>query len=264
MGGYSANCRICGKGWAGPGLKDHVKDAHGLKWNEYTERYRLTATWPPLGAQRPKHLGPWTRTSFDSAMRLGDRIVDVRRRNRDLVQPLLLVLEMLRDDGTWVEMHRWTPTLQPRARRSPHPQEGRMSRQPPEKPSNRLTVRPEELLARQPLLPAVQQTFRGYEGERGPWLGGKYHSRNPPPIRSPEWNPDRVGVSMGRLTIMGVTDAVVARRGRVLVQTLWVVRCACGVYETREVRWQDEQAPACAYCRYTASLVNRGSSRKKR
>lgn len=135
------------------------------------------------------------------------------------------------------------------------------ARQPPIAPRARLTAAPEEILTRRPLLQALDQMDSGWQAERGPRLQG-YHSRAPLPLRTDlgYGQRDLTGLKVDRLTVVGLaqfpTDRDGAGQG-----ARWLVRCLCGIYETRRAaglcgRMRTDRA-MCQACDYVVHLRRR-------
>lgn len=96
----------------------------------------------------------------------------------------------------------------------------------------RLTVQEHEILTRAPLAQAFDQMRPGDMREQGPWLGSAYHSRAPLPVKTQLafGQRDYTGVRIDRLTVIGAVDEAKRKFG-----PRWLVRCDCGIYETRQV-----------------------------
>lgn len=106
---------------------------------------------------------------------------------------------------------------------------------------------------------AARQLSRGIEWQ--PDHKGNPHARTwdiPPPVqkRLPEGGTfkDQTGKQFGRLTVIGYLGKLNAKK-----KAVWLVRCACGFYETRGSRAIDAADPnaACEKCRYL-ERVKRG------
>jgi hypothetical protein len=105
-------------------------------------------------------------------------------------------------------------------------------RQPHLAPRARLTAAPDEILTRRPMLQAVDQMDSGWQAERGPKILG-YHDRAPLPVKRQlaAGQRDFTGVRVGRFTVVGPVDERASGRG-----ARWLVRCDCGIHETRRTR----------------------------
>lgn len=134
-------------------------------------------------------------------------------------------------------------------------------RQAPAAPQQRWTAQPHEILGRRPLQQAVDQMEPGEAGERGPWLKG-YHSRDPIPTTTHLGHGERdlTGLRVDRLVVRGRIDAVTPneRRSARSLGARWLVRCDCGIYETRRApslkgRMRTDRA-MCQRCDYVLHL----------
>jgi hypothetical protein len=86
----------------------------------------------------------------------------------------------------------------------------------------------------------------------------------PPPTRrvadaGPEFV-DFTGRTIGRLTVIGVLDQPADSRGVIA----WVVRCVCGIYETRKSKALKRGTAdcMCQFCNHTQRLRRRGSQQR--
>lgn len=78
---------------------------------------------------------------------------------------------------------------------------------------------------------------------------GRHWKTSPPLRRIPKDTPDLTGIKFGQLTVVGLYAVGTGKYG------LWIVRCACGDYETRKARSiktqsaKDDSTACCSQCR---------------
>jgi hypothetical protein len=122
-----------------------------------------------------------------------------------------------------------------------------------------------------PLMPgdkvAGRVAARGEHFEFTPSQIGKAHSSTPIASRRPAANElgqpnfkDLTGIRIGRFTVLGIASEISTGNGQ-----NWVVRCVCGIYETRKAKFikacvagnnPGEHEPMCDCCAYTRRLQN--------
>lgn len=121
-------------------------------------------------------------------------------------------------------------------------------RVPSAAPQQRLTARHDEIATRAPLLQAARQMEAGWDAERGP-SPSRWYWLDCPDLRPVTSNdPQLVGHRWGRLVVIGML-----KKWRSGSSASWVVRCDCGMYETRSARAirralnPDEGCTRCGY-----------------
>ena len=136
------------------------------------------------------------------------------------------------------------------------------SRSPSVTPQERLTVRPNEILTHTPMLQAVEQMRNGDEAEVGP-RPARWFFDGPPKMKPvPPDAPNLVGQKWGRVTVIGLLD----KRGFSGSNdgASWVIRCSCGMYETRKakaIRNKTNPDEGCTRCSYAATMEHRNKRR---
>lgn len=98
------------------------------------------------------------------------------------------------------------------------------------------------------------------------------HSSSPLPTHAPSRNmlvcpsfEDLTGRAFGRFTVIGLLDAPPEEKSSKKPRQ-WVVRCACGDYETRTaraIRNPNNAHDACDYCLHLQNLRNRETAKAR-
>jgi len=124
---------------------------------------------------------------------------------------------------------------------------------PREWPQHRLTARPDEIQTRAPLRQAALQMTAGEPESCSPLLRNIFSWDGPPRMkRVPHGCPDYTGQRRGRLVVKGLLDKSELGGSK---KASWVVRCDCGMWETRTskaIREANEPDDCCVHCRTIA------------
>lgn len=122
-------------------------------------------------------------------------------------------------------------------------------------PQTRLVVRDHEIPTRAPLFAAAEQMRPGFEAEVGP-RPGRWFFDGPPAMRPVAPNMlDLTGVAWGRVVVVGLLVKKSSNEN-----ASWVIRCACGTYETRRaraIRLKSNPDEACTRCDYVQTAEQR-------
>lgn len=120
-------------------------------------------------------------------------------------------------------------------------------------PQQRPVVRPEEIQTRRPMLAASLQMQRGWDSAKGPRTSRWFWDIKPDTRKIPNGMLDLTGVRSGRMVCVGLAPE--KRGGN---KAAWIVRCDCGMYESRTAKaLRSEQYSwrnMCTQCGYTFNL----------
>lgn len=124
-------------------------------------------------------------------------------------------------------------------------------RQPFSHPQNRLTARPNEIITRKPLMQASCQMQKGDPQSCSPKLRSILSWDGAPKMKPvPKNTPDITGKRSGSLVVKGLLDKSGFGNGN--AKASWVVRCDCGMWETRTykaITSGRETHDCCVHCR---------------
>lgn len=138
----------------------------------------------------------------------------------------------------------------------------------PDRPQIRLTARPDEIQTRAPLKAAAMQMQPG-DGADLNYPASAWYFDTCPRTKRPKSNEeDYTGRVHGRMTVIGLLDKGGHFSGKWNASS-WVVRCACGLYETRRPRVaregkKDGGEDMCHRCRYIFHLGRAKKAKLKR